>query len=449
MPMLWLLLPAVLFIGTAWSYRWHFLFPTAERVVWEDTVRWYRVAVQDYAVERKKTWRYEVRILPVGYRTYLYLQKDSTLAFPCRGDTLWVCTRWREAGMMGSFDYGAYLLRQGITGTGYAGSSHWTYAARCQAPPYDGKALQHRLLQRYREVGLHDAALGVVSAMTLGYREDMDPAVRQVFQRSGASHVLAVSGLHTGFLYAAVLQLLTLFGRWRPLYEERKRQLLLSGAVSSLMVLYAAVTGWSPSVTRAVVMVVLVEAARVMHRQPFSFNTLSAAAFFILCFRPQDLFSVSFQLSFAAVAAILALQPSFTRLFPVPRFKWSVVYTCAAYARDLLTVSLAATLGTLPLTLFYFGQYSRCFLLTNIVVLPLTAAIVAGALLLFTVGWLPMAGDGIGTVLQYIADRMIAWTRWMEQLPHAFTHAAPTLWQVVLLYVVIAAFAVALNRITR
>ncbi len=446
--MLWLLLPLIALIllssyGVIPQWGQH-----AEQVAWTDTAQWYKVAVEDYAVEREKTWRYEVSMLNEHKHTYLYIRKDSLRPMPERGDTLWVYTQWHKADSIGSFDYQQYLSRKGISGTGYANSRRWTTANKCQVTIRDAQALRHRLMLRYKEVGITGNEHSVLSAMTLGYREELDPDIRQSFQRSGAAHILAVSGLHTGIVYMVVLWLFTLFRRFKPLYANRLHQFLLSGVIIASMVAYAALTGWSPSVTRSVIMIALVEIARVLHRQLFSMNTLIAAAFFILFFRPQDLYSISLQLSFAAVAAILLIEPSLRRLFPLYGLHghW---YTIANYIRTLITVSVAATLGTMPLSLYYFHQVSHYFLLTNLIVLPLTTILVEGAFLLFTIGWLPFIGTAIGWVLQHLTHLMNNYIHHIEQLPFAVSDGLADEGHLIAMYTIIILATIMLRRITQ
>ena len=175
------------------------------------------------------------------------------------------------------------------------------------------RRLQHRLAQRYHELGILNQEAGTLSALTLGYREDLDPDIKRSFRQSGASHVLAVSGLHTGIIYAVVLNLLTGFGFWKPLYEDKKRRIVNGVIIIVVMVFYALLTGLSPSVCRSVLMLTLIEVAYMSYRNPIRFNSIAAAAFLILAFRPNDLFSVSFQLSFAAIVSIRLFYPYFKR----------------------------------------------------------------------------------------------------------------------------------------
>lgn len=271
--------------------------------------------------------------------------------------------------------------------------------------------LRRTLCQRYADVGIPDEERATLQALTLGYREDLSRDARRSFQAAGAMHVLAVSGLHTGMLYAALMWLLTLGGRFRPLYEQRLWTAMLHLSVLLLLVGYAALTGFSPSVCRAVVMLSVVSVGYVLRRAALNINTLAVAAFLILLAQPGEVYALGFQLSFLAVAALMLMRP-----------------------RNLLTVSLAAQLGTLPLCLYTFGQMSNYFLLTNLLVIPLAALMMGLALAFFTVGWLPLVGTCLGYGLRGVAWLMNHGVGWIESLPGSVTLVRIDLLEMGLLY---------------
>ena len=413
-------------------------------VPWLDSTCVFRLTIEDYPVEKAKTYRY------TAGNIYLYLRKDSTRNFPEIGDIVAVRTTVHRPDSVGSFDYAHYLRRQGIVGQAYARSQDWQIVGHSErlSLTMQARKLQHTLCERYRELGISDAEVGTLSALTLGYREDLDPDIKRTFQRAGASHILAVSGLHTGIIYAVIAMLITCFGRFKPLYEERLHRRINGLIIIAIMWGYALLTGLSPSVTRSVLMLTVMQIAYMCYRNPVSLNSVAASAFFILVFRPNDLFSVSFQLSFAAVIAILLLVKPFTRLLPLPRTPHKLLRWTTQYLRDLITVSLAAQIGTLPLTLYYFGQTCDYFILTNLVVIPLAFLLTVTAFFTLTLGWIPLpaalAVSGvttIGTLLAYPL-RALAWslnhyTAWIENLPGAVFSCHTTSSMTILLYAAI------------
>lgn len=272
---------------------------------------------------------------------------------------------------------------------------------RYQAPT--ANRWQAALVERYRSMGLTGDALGTVSALTLGYKGDLDRGVIQSFQRSGAAHVLAVSGLHTGLVYAMIVFLITLGKKIKPLYESTFWRALQSVLILLLLWGYAVLTGLSPSVVRSALMLSLVEIARFCARPPLTLNIVLFSAALILAFRPSDLFNVSFQLSYSAVISIVAFSPLFTQ----HRF-------------DLVWVSMAAQLGTIPFTLYYFHQLSNYFLLTNLIVLPLATILVPLGLATLVLGMVPYLGTVLVWCLQKGTELMLIAVDWVQSLPGAF-----------------------------
>jgi competence protein ComEC len=209
--------------------------------------------------------------------------------------------------------------------------------------------------------------------------------------------VLALSGLHLSIIYL-LLSRLTL---------GRRRWWLTQVLVVLAIWAYALLTGLSVSVVRAATMLTVYALFSLGGRRRSSLGVLSFTALVMLLVSPASLFDVGFQLSFAAMLAILTLQPLFERL--VSR-DWLLEHPLWRWLWGLTTVSVAAQVGTAPLVAYYFGRFSTYFLLTNFIVIPLTTAIlylalaalllpVAGIALLTVVGWLNSA-------LTFIAGRL-------------------------------------------
>ena len=287
---------------------------------------------------------------------------------------------------------------------------------RYQAPT--ANRWQAALVERYRSMGLTGDALGTVSALTLGYKGDLDRGVIQSFQRSGAAHVLAVSGLHTGLVYVMIVFLITLGKKIKPLYESTFWRALQSVLILLLLWGYAVLTGLSPSVVRSALMLTLVEIARFCSRPPLTLNIVLFSAALILAFRPSDLFNVSFQLSYSAVIAIVAFSSIFNHQTPYTKHP-----LCTKLGRsifDLVWVSMAAQLGTIPFTLYYFHQLSNYFLLTNLIVLPLATILVPLGLATLVLGAVPYLGTVLVWCLQKGTELMLIAVNWVQSLPGAF-----------------------------
>ncbi len=364
--------------------------------------------------ERSKTVRYTAEATDDS-RLLLYLQKDS-LPQPLMGDLLLVQTTVTRGDTLGDFDYGRYLRLQGLVGSAWAYRRNWQVIGH---QPIRGirataERCQQWLHQRYAALGIRDHELGILSALTLGYREELDQRVQQSFSASGAMHILAVSGLHTGIVWGLIVFLLTLGGLIKPLYEQRLWQTILTILTLIALWTYAFVTGLSPSVMRSAWMVTIIEIGWLFHRKSVGINTLAAAAVMILLINPLALWSVSFQLSFAAVASLI-LVGGWLQQHVVLRGK------VLQYLGGLLIMSFAAQLGTMPLTLHYFGQTSNYFALTNWVVIP-----AAFVLLLLGMGALAMSwcvvGEWLAEAAQWCTHALRLFVEWIEGLPFATAH---------------------------
>lgn len=235
---------------------------------------------------------------------------------------------------------------------------------------------RERLLQRYRQQGLEGDAYAMVAAMTLGDRTAIDGRLRQTYNVSGASHVLALSGLHMGIIYV-LLSLFTMGRRWRFL-----SQVIIVLSIWAFVFL----VGLPTSAVRAASMLTLYALLSLGYRDRLSLNALAFTAIVMLLVNPYVLFDVGFQMSYLAVLSILVWTPVMNGWLSaevLQRHRW------LRGLWGLLTVSLAAQLGVAPLIAYYFGRFSTCFLLTNLVAIPGVTLILYMALA--TLLWAPIA----------------------------------------------------------
>ena len=434
-PFVFVFLVTALLICSAYYLHFPYNLRADTEADYLDSLCTFRAHVQEPPVHKPHGWLLSVSLPAYRQQALLYLKTDSSdNPVPVMGDILLVRTRITRppALFKGDFDYGNYLRLQHKVGIGYVQQQQWQVIGHSPVRTLRAYAasVQQRLVQRLAYAGLHDQPLAFISAIIVGERDALDSNLRQSFAAAGAAHILAVSGLHTGIIYLVIISLLTCFGYVRPLYEQRLRRILLSLIIILTMWVYAFVTGLSPSVMRAVVMLTIIQVGWMCRRQAVSVNTLAAAACICLWVDPLSLFSVSFQLSFAAVLGILLFVPYFNGLL-------KVVNPCLRFLRDLFTVSLAATIGTLPVSLYYFHQVSRYFLLTNLVVLPAVyIVVILGALTLLLAH--TALGAWLAMVLQHLSGWLCDFVGWIEHLPHATLQLSVTPWMVVSLIAAIA-----------
>lgn len=349
----------------------------------------------------------------LNHKALLYLSRDSLSEHLCSGDGLLVYTQFSSPGNNGNpdeFDYARFLFRRQIDGVGFAYTGAWKRVSQGAIHSFRQRALEYReqILSVYRRLGFQGDDFAVLSALTVGYKEELSKDIRESYSVSGASHLLALSGLHIGFLYALFwFCLRKLPGRWRITMLLRTLLIIL------LLWAFAFFTGLSASVVRSVVMFSLFGLAGLIGRKSFSLNTLLVAVFLMLLCRPLWLFDVGFQLSVCAVAAILLIQPRIYGWFPEARSR------LGHYVCSLMSISIAAQIGTAPLVLLYFSRFSTHFLLTNLLLIPLVSVILyatVGMLLLtpfFSLQSVVAVGvKGLVGILNYCV-------RWVEQLPWA------------------------------
>ena len=280
----------------------------------------YRVCIREHPEERERSILCRIALLgeveqdtvtgcPRTHLFLAYFPKDSATATLRRGDELLVSARLVPPANNGNpdeFDYARYLRRKGYSGTAYVADGHWRKTGHDASRTVSQVALDYRakVVGLYRSLGFEADELAVLSALTVGDKEELNDDIVETYSVSGASHVLALSGLHIGFLYALLLFVLRpLWGRWRWL----KPLLLL--LLVLFLVSFAFFTGLSSSVVRSVVMFSLLAFAGLQPEKPLTLNTLAATAFLMLLCKPFWLFDVGFQLSFSAVAAIVLVQP--------------------------------------------------------------------------------------------------------------------------------------------
>ncbi len=285
--------------------------------------------------------------------------------------------------------------------------------------------LRHQLLKRYQDFHPETDTYAVLAAMTLGDKSAPSRELRETYAISGASHVLAISGLHVGIVYMLLTWLM--LGR---------RYFWLSQAVTVAAIwAFALLTGLSPSVSRAATMITIysVFAARGGRKAPV--NVLCFAAIVMLVAHVQTLFDIGFQLSFAAVLAILAFMPLLQSIYQphnsVLRWAW-----------NLAMLSLCAQIGVAPLLAYYFGRFSTYFLLTNFLVIPAATLILYGA-------FLTLLFPSVSILLIWIVKAMNESLHVIASLPGASIEGLhPTPLQVAIIYVLFLLCYLTARRLT-
>ena len=382
----------------------------------------YHVGITSPSRHGERSQRADAEVLSGKYKgkvLRLYFPDSAQIA---TGDEFFVHTKIespKNSGNPHEFDNKGYLLRQGISGTGYA----WQYQKRNNCDnglslrQWGGK-IQEQVTARYSE-HFEGHSLAILAAMTIGNKNELTTEIQDIFSHVGASHLLALSGLHLGILFS-IFNLLFL-------RHVRKRYLHIGLSVLSIALiwLFAIVAGLPISLQRAALMFTVAQIASMLRRDSFSINTLSLAAIVILIINPLSLFDIGFQLSFASVLAILILIP----LIHCP--KAIAKYKVLRFFFDSLCVTLSATIGTAPLVAYYFHNFPVYGLLVNLILVFFAYGILIGALLFVA---LPFASSLIAIPLNALLKALEKTLEFFNDLPFSHLEFYPTLISVLLIY---------------
>lgn len=285
----------------------------------------------------------------------------------------------------GVFDYAQFLAQKNIWITGTIVSPLFIHSITMDSPFYHPLLYSHERLRSWIGERIDQAVpreSGLYRAILLGDKSQLSDELLEDFKACGLMHILAISGLHIAviatFFYTTLFFLLRCSSYLMLRYNIRKIAAFLC---LPPLLFYSLLTGGNVPVVRALLMAVIVLVALFINRRKSPAPLLALAAFIILSFNPQQLFTVSFQLSFAAMLGILFLLPFFKNLWgpdpqqPHPKekppkattsLKWLWKILCAA-----LFVSLVATAATLPILLYNFNRVSLIGPLVNLIVEPL------------------------------------------------------------------------------
>ncbi len=264
-------------------------------------------------------------------------------------------------------------------------------------------ALRKHIIAKLEMAQFGTAELSIIKALLLGQRDDISETTYSSYKNAGAVHILAVSGLHIGIL------LLLLQFLFKPLERFSRGKTIKLVLIVTLLWGFAFLAGFTASVVRAVTMFSFVAYALYLNRPSNTFNILALSMFFILLvIDPNLLFQVGFQMSYAAVFAIVWIYPLLQKLwFPknlIVRKIW-----------QLLSVSVAAQLGVLPISLFYFHQFPGLFFISNLIIVPVLGIILGGGILVVFLALVNQLPDWLVTIYDTLIYSMNATITWVAQ----------------------------------
>jgi competence protein ComEC len=347
----------------------------------------------------------------INQQLLIYLERNEASVQLAAGNVVLAFTRpvnVPEPLNPGEFNWCAFMAGRNIHKQAYLESSQWRISDTPCGPSLTTKAdrcLQF-LLAIYKRLALKQNLNGLLSALTLGYKGEVDAFTRQAFSRAGVMHVMALSG----FNVAVIAYTLGFLLPW--LKRFKSGAMYLATITISIVWIFAFVTGLSPSVCRAAAMISLLLLGKAFNRNVNTYNILFASATLMLALSPALITDVGFQLSFTAVWGILLFQKRFLSLvtFRNPGLRW---------LWNLFAVSFAAQLATTPLTLYYFHQFPVYFWLSNLFVVPLVSVIIVVAAFYLILASLSIPAMWAGKILECLLSALFHSVSWIEALPCA------------------------------
>ncbi len=393
----------------------------------------YKALASIEAIKEGNTW-----VRATG-KLIIYFRKDSLPLPVTYGSRIILHNKVQaitNSGNPGAFDYKRYCLFQDIAGqiivtakdyrvlSGNAGN----YFTRSLFAARDNTI---RLLRQFIP-GSNEQ--GVAEALLIGYRYDLDKDLVQAYSNTGVVHVVAISGLHLGMIYGLLIWLLSF------LPSINVTQWIKAIVILCVLWWFTLIAGAAPSILRSAVMFSFIVIGQCISRRTNMYNNLAGSAFCLLVFNPFMLWDVGFLLSYSAVASIVLFMKPIYNLFRLENKMLDTIW-------QLSSVSLAAQILTLPFVIYYFHQLPLLFLVTNLVVVPLSGFVLYGELLLLILSYFPFLATVVGKALGLLILLMNNFITHINSMPFAVWGAlqlSPL--QSILLFVIIIAVATWLSK---
>jgi competence protein ComEC len=346
-------------------------------------------------------------VFPGSGKVILYFKKDAVAGL-VYGSQVWVfekVAQLKNSGNPAGFDYKRYSLLQGVTHQVYLTATDFIEVPTTKRTWLKNVIFSVRertitILKTYIQ-GARES--GLAEALLIGYKDDLDKTLVRSYSNTGVVHIIAISGLHVGLIYALLL-LLT-----KPLRGAKARWLRFGLIVAALWG-FGVLAGAQPSVMRSVVMFTVLAAGVVLQRNTNIYNNLAFSALLLLCYNPFWLWDVGFQLSYTAVLSIVIFFKPLYNLFYFQNKILNALW-------KLIAVTLAAQVLTTPISLYYFHQFPLLFLFTNLVAVPLSSLILIGELFICISSFVTPIAHVLGSMTTFFIRLMNESIERLETLP--------------------------------
>ena len=339
----------------------------------------------------------------------LNIEKDSTPLLFHTGDLVFLKNKFQDIKSSlnpHQFNYKNYLAKQGIYQQVYATKQELLLLDQTSTS-FLGfiAALRLKIQQSLQQYDFSEDELAVMNALLLGQRQEISKELSDNYSKAGAIHILAVSGLHVGII------LLILSFVLKPLERVNKGKLIKLVLVILFLWFFAVLAGMSASVTRAVTMFSAIALGQFFNKRNAIEHSLIFSMFIILLWKPLFLFDVGFQLSYTAVFGIIWVQPVLYQL-------WKPTFFIVDKGWQLISVSVAAQLGVLPISLFYFHQFPGLFFISNLIIIPFLGVILGLGLVVLVLSYvsiLPVFLEGFYGDVISILNKVVTFVARQEK----------------------------------
>ena len=456
---------AVIPLAYRYSFQWIqgvlislIIFFAGMMTVWQKDVRndsnWFGhlyndsssliIKVNEPLIEKDKSFKAEGRVETiikngrgknVTGKILLYFSKEDLMQLPKYGDKILISGGLqliKNAGNPGGFNYSRYMAFQQTFYQVFLKQSKFVLLNLHNENAlysfiYNARRKVINILQEF--VKGNKKVTGIAEALLIGYKEDLDKDVVQAYSNTGVVHIIAISGMHLGLIYAV---LVWIFLRL-PLIKKSTAIRVVT--ILTCLWLFSLITGGSASVLRSAVMFTCILIGKEFFKQSSIYNSLAASAFLLLCYDPFLLWDVGFQLSYCAVVGIVWLQKPIQNLFYSK-------HKPLQYLWQMCSVTIAAQVLTLPICIYYFHQIPTLFLITNLICVPLSTVILFAEILLIFLSSISVVGALLGKFIYVLTWFMNFIIDKCNNLPLSLIdkiYATPTTTAVLYLFVFAAA----------
>lgn len=346
---------------------------------------------------------------PLNGSIIIYCSKDSPVLPMLPGDRLTIkCTPLEitNRGNPYEFDYKFFMENHGIKYYAFATAPDITdYKAPAhRSLKHNALIIREKIIEMYKLRGITGERLALVAAITLGQKNMLDREQKQNFIRAGVMHIMAVSGLHVVILSLFIFKML--------FFMQGRLNILRVLITLSVIWAFAFVTGLTPSVLRAALMFTFIQAGNLMERKVNSINSVLASAFVLILIRPSVIFDAGFLLSYSAVIYIICF-------YQTLYLKISSNYWLPDKIWQSAAVTIVAQAGTLPLTIMLFNRFPTYFIITNIIIVPLSALLVILGSIIPILFPLRIISEILASILSYLTGLTEFLTEKASSLPYS------------------------------